>query len=61
MGTVHDLSERRDRWCTRYQPDDQFDVGGPNRCYRCGRKDALKVCGEGGYVWTCCDCPHPAD
>ena len=40
---------------------EQFDVGGPNRCYRCGRKDALHTTGEGGYVWKCCDCPHPAD
>lgn len=51
MGTVHCLDDHR-----------PFDAGGPFRCYRCSARDWV-ICtpGEGGYVWACPDCPHPAD
>ena len=49
--TVHHLDDYR-----------AFDVGTPTRCYSCGTAKAVrKSVGDGGYVWACPDCPHPAD
>lgn len=43
-------------------PRKTFDVGTLSRCYRCGASDGVrKAVGDGGYVWACPDCPHPAD
>lgn len=40
----------------------QFDVGGPTRCWRCGTSQGVgQSFGDGGYVWACGGCPHPAD
>lgn len=48
-----------------YQPDDRhtIDIGTPERCYRCGGSGpgVLPAQGEGGFVWACPTCPHPAD
>lgn len=42
-----------------YRP---FDAGTPIRCYLCGEsRGVVKTLGDGGYVWACQDCPHPAD
>lgn len=51
MGTVHSLDDHR-----------PFDAGAPNRCYRCGTHEhVIQTFGDGGYVWACDNCPHPAD
>jgi ribosomal protein S27AE len=47
-----------------YQLDEHraFDIGTPTRCYRCGASvQVLPTHGDGGYVWACPKCPHPAD
>lgn len=34
----------------------------PSPCWRCGTREGVtKQGGEGGYVWACHDCGHPAD
>lgn len=39
-----------------------FDIGTPTRCWRCGTSQAVgQSFGDGGYVWACGHCPHPAD
>lgn len=51
VGTVHRLDDHR-----------KFDAGTPLRCYGCGAREGVRqLFGEGGYVWACPDCPHPAD
>jgi len=48
---VIDLAERR-----------PFDVGTPGCCWSCQSADGVrKIAGEGGFVWACPDCKHPAD
>lgn len=42
-----------------YRP---FDAGTPTRCYDCGTsRNVVKNLGDGGYVWACPNCGHPAD
>lgn len=58
------LEKLRDRYAPDRQPPRRgnFNVGAPNRCYRCGTgEDVKKAVGDGGYVWACPNCPHPAD
>lgn len=51
LAKVHALDDHR-----------PFDVGTPRRCYRCGTGDGVqREAGEGGYVYACPWCPHPAD
>ena len=39
-----------------------FDVGTPARCFRCGTDEGVrKEVGDGGFVWACPSCPHPAN
>ena len=40
----------------------KFDVGTPTRCWKCGSSERVsRHLGDGGYVWGCHDCGHPAD
>lgn len=51
MGSVHNLND--------YRP---FDAGDPYRCYLCGARERIRqTFGDGGYVFACPNCPHPAD
>ena len=37
-------------------------AGMPGMCYRCGTTDQVSIChGDGGYVYLCPECPHPAE
>lgn len=49
--TVHRLDDHR-----------PFDIGTPMRCWKCGTSRCVGYAGgDGGAVYKCPDCPHPAD